>query len=101
MSRYADLARIVGLPGHTDAQLVLSYEDAIRHLDRMMDIPLSLKDYGVPEALYLERRTPSLIMPSWTPAPRKTRGKWMMKPWAASWNALTTENQSHSENIST
>lgn len=100
MSRYADLARIVGLPGHTDAQLVLSYEDAIRHLDRMMDIPLSLKDYGVPEDLYLERRTPSLTMPSWMPAPRKTRGKWMMKPWAASWNALTTENQSRSENIS-
>ena len=56
MSRYADLARIVGLPGHTDAQLVLSYEDAIRHLDRMMDIPLSLKDYGVPEELYLEKK---------------------------------------------
>ena len=56
MNRYADLARIVGLPGHTDAQLVLSYEDAIRHLDRMMDIPLSLKDYGVPEELYLEKK---------------------------------------------
>ena len=56
MSRYADLARIVGLPGHTDAQLVLSYEDAIRHLDRMMDIPLSLKDYGVSEELYLEKK---------------------------------------------
>ena len=56
MSRYADLARIVGLPGHTDAQLVLSYEDAIRHLGRMMDIPLSLKDYGVSEELYLEKK---------------------------------------------
>lgn len=56
MSRYAELAKAVGLPGHTDAQLVLSYEDAIRHFDRMMDIPLSLKDYGVPEELYLKKK---------------------------------------------
>ena len=56
MSRYAELARNAGLPGHTDAQLVLSYEDAIRRLDSMMDIPLSLADYGVPEELYLEKK---------------------------------------------
>lgn len=56
MSRYAELARTAGLPGHTDAQLVLSYEDAIRRLDSMMDIPLSLADYGVPEELYLEKK---------------------------------------------
>lgn len=56
MSRYAELAHTAVLPGHTDAQLVLSYEDAIRRLDSMMDIPLSLADYGVPEELYLEKK---------------------------------------------
>ena len=56
LHRYADLARVVGLPGHTDAQLVISYEDAIKALNQKMDIPLTLKDYGVPEDLFLEKK---------------------------------------------
>ncbi len=56
LHRYADLARTVGLPGHTDDQLVIAYEDAIQALDRKMDIPLTLKDYGVPEDLFLAKK---------------------------------------------
>ena len=52
LSRYADLARVAGLSGRTEAQLVLSYEEAIRDLNRTMDIPLNIKDYGVSEELY-------------------------------------------------
>lgn len=56
LARYADLARVIGLPGRTDDQLVNAYEEAIRQLNREMDIPLSIKDYGVPEELYLEHK---------------------------------------------
>ena len=56
LSRYADLARVAGLPGRTDAQLVISYEEAIQKLNQKMDIPLTLKDYGVPEELYLAKK---------------------------------------------
>ena len=56
LSRYADLARVIGLPGRTDDQLVNAYEEAIRQLDREMDIPLCIKDYGVPEELYLQHK---------------------------------------------
>ena len=56
LARYADLARVLGLPGGTEAQLVISYEEAIQKLNQKMDIPLSLKDYGVPEELYLAKK---------------------------------------------
>jgi len=56
LSRYADLARVAGLPGRTDAQLVISYEEAIRNLNLRMDIPLSIKDYGVKETFYKRNR---------------------------------------------
>lgn len=49
LSRYADLAREVGLPGRTEEQLVISYEKAIQELDKAMNIPLSLKEYGISE----------------------------------------------------
>ena len=56
LSRYADLARVASLPGRTDAQLVISYEEAIQKLNQKMDIPLTLKDYGVSEELYLAKK---------------------------------------------
>lgn len=56
LSRYADLARVAGLPGRTDAQLVISYEKAIGELNEAMNIPHSIKDYGVTEELYKEHR---------------------------------------------
>ncbi len=56
LQRYADLAKVAGLPGHTAAQLVISYEDAIQKLNKKMDIPLTLKEYGVPEELFLEKK---------------------------------------------
>ena len=56
LSRYADLARVAGLPGRTDAQLVISYEKAIGEFNEAMNIPHSIKDYGVTEELYKEHR---------------------------------------------
>lgn len=56
MSRYADLARVAGLPGRTDEQLVISYEKAISALNDELGIPHTLKDYGVAEDLYLAHK---------------------------------------------
>jgi alcohol dehydrogenase class IV len=56
MARYADLARVAGLPGRTDEQLVISYERAISDLNDQLHIAHSLKEHGVPEDLYLEHK---------------------------------------------
>lgn len=56
LHRYAELAKVAGLPGHTEAQLVIAYEDAIQALNRKMNIPLTLREYGVAEDLFLEKK---------------------------------------------
>lgn len=56
LARYADLARVVGLPGRTDAQLVISYEKAIRAMNCELGIANSLQEHGVPEELYLAHK---------------------------------------------
>ncbi|MDR1951900.1 MAG: iron-containing alcohol dehydrogenase [Elusimicrobiota bacterium] len=44
--RYADIARALQLKGSTDAELVKSYIQAIKDLNKKFQIPLSLKDYN-------------------------------------------------------
>lgn len=56
LSRYADIARTAGLLGRTDEQLTLSYENAIRKMNRAMDIPFSFQEYGVAEQLFLDKK---------------------------------------------
>jgi alcohol dehydrogenase class IV len=48
--RYADIARAIGLKGETTEDLVDSYCELLMEMNRKMDIPLTLKDFGVPEA---------------------------------------------------
>jgi alcohol dehydrogenase class IV len=48
--RYAEIARFIKLPGNTEDELIDSLTDMIRSMDRSMNIPLTLKDYGVSES---------------------------------------------------
>ncbi len=52
MSRYAQIAKIMGLPGATDKQLVNSLVETIRDLNKKLDIQQSYKDNGVSEELF-------------------------------------------------
>lgn len=47
MGRYADIARFLGLEGKTDEELTKAYTDMIREMNSELDIPLTLKDFGV------------------------------------------------------
>ncbi|ADK14909.1 MULTISPECIES: iron-containing alcohol dehydrogenase [Clostridium] len=47
--RYAEIARSLKLPGNTDDELVDSLTNMIKDMNKSMDIPLTLKDYGVDE----------------------------------------------------
>jgi alcohol dehydrogenase class IV len=47
--RYAQVARALNLQGNTDAELIDSLTDMIRDMNRTMNIPCSLKEYGITE----------------------------------------------------
>lgn len=47
MERYADIARFLGLEGKTDEELTKAYANMIREMNSELDIPLTLKDFGV------------------------------------------------------
>ncbi|MFC3345773.1 iron-containing alcohol dehydrogenase [Paenibacillus abyssi] len=48
-SRFAEIARFLGLAGTTEDELIDSLTALIRRLNQAMDIPLTLKDYGITE----------------------------------------------------
>jgi alcohol dehydrogenase class IV len=47
--RYADIARALKLKGETTDELVDALTTLIQDMNKMMDIPLSLKEYGIEE----------------------------------------------------
>lgn len=47
--RYADIARIMGLDGATNEELIEKLCDEIRSMNRSMDIPHSLQEFGILE----------------------------------------------------
>ncbi|KNF07092.1 NADPH-dependent butanol dehydrogenase Adh [Gottschalkia purinilytica] len=49
LSRYADIARLLGLQGGTEKQLVDSLIDTIQKLNTLLNIPSTLKQIGVEE----------------------------------------------------
>ena len=53
--RYADLAKVVGLEGSTDDELLCALIGKIKDLRTKLGIPNSLKEYGVPEAEFNEK----------------------------------------------
>ncbi len=48
-SRFATIAKTLGLTGTTDADLTDSLVAMIRDMNKQLDIPLTLKDYGITE----------------------------------------------------
>ena len=44
--RYADIARFINLPGNTTEELVESLIEELRNMNRMLNIPLAIKNYG-------------------------------------------------------
>ncbi|MBP3886950.1 MAG: iron-containing alcohol dehydrogenase [Cellulosilyticum sp.] len=54
MERFADIAKIMGLSGRTNEQLTNSLVQAIKDLNRQLDIPLSYSEYGVSEEKFKE-----------------------------------------------
>ena len=47
--RYADIARFAGLPGNSEAGLVYALCDKIEEMNRKLEIPDSLQDFGIDE----------------------------------------------------
>ncbi len=52
LSRYAQIARAIGLPGATEKQLVNSLIDAIKELNRKVGIAQTYKENGVTDELF-------------------------------------------------
>lgn len=48
-SRYADIARFVGLPGNSEAGLVYALCDKIEQMNKTLEIPDNLRDFGIEE----------------------------------------------------
>ena len=53
--KYADLARMLGLPALTDSEGVISLARAVRDLAGRVGEPLSIKDCGIPEAEFMAK----------------------------------------------
>lgn len=54
-ARYARLARVLGLEGETDEELVSALVESIETLKRQLDIPASIQAAGVDEQQFLRR----------------------------------------------
>lgn len=54
-SRYADIARRMGLPGTSEQALINSLCTKISHFNMKMNIPSSLREFGINEEEFLEK----------------------------------------------
>lgn len=52
--RYADIAKALKLSGTTEDELIDSLTDLIKGMNRKMNIPLSLKEYGISDEAFYE-----------------------------------------------
>lgn len=48
-AKYAEIARYIGLQGNSDAELTDAYIEWIKEINSQLNIPVSLKDYGISE----------------------------------------------------
>lgn len=55
MKRYGDIARFVGLKGNSDEELMNALCDKIDAYNRDLDIPKTLKEFGIDEAEFKEK----------------------------------------------
>ena len=52
MERYADIARVMGLPGRTDKQLTNSLVEAVKTMNKKLNIEQTYKANGVTEEFF-------------------------------------------------
>ncbi len=53
--RYAQIARYLGFPGATEAEQIQSLINEIKHLMKLMNMPLSIKACGIDEAMFFSK----------------------------------------------
>ena len=54
-SRYAEIARAIGLAGNTEDELTKALCDKVNELNTILDIPHTIKEFGINEAEFLEK----------------------------------------------
>lgn len=54
-SRYADIARYVGIEGSSDEELCEKLCDKINNMNKILDIPASIQEFGIDEKEFLEK----------------------------------------------
>ena len=69
MSRYAQIARALGLPGATDKQLTDSLVEAVRAMNAKLGIAQTYQANGVSEEDFKATARPSPTTRCWIPAP--------------------------------
>lgn len=83
LAKYAKIARMLGLPGGTDKQLVDSLVEAVKGLNKELGIVASLKEYGVTEETFKETAEyiakNAVLDPCTLANPRKTSDEEMQK----------------------
>ncbi|RFU63110.1 iron-containing alcohol dehydrogenase [Peribacillus glennii] len=89
-SRYADIARMLGLDGSTDDELIDSLTELIRRLNKSLNLPLTLKEFGVDEAEFhkhLDQMAEGAVEDPCTPSnPRQVSVEDMKKIYIAAYN---------------
>lgn len=78
-SKYAEIARYIGLEGNNDQELCDAYINYIRTLSEKLNIPATLKEYGVDERFFnenLERISKNAALDACTGSnPRETKAE--------------------------
>ncbi|PFF88521.1 butanol dehydrogenase [Bacillus cereus] len=86
-SRYADIARMLGLTGSTEDELIDSLTDLIRRLNKALGLPLTLKEFGVTESeleKYVDQMAAEAIHDPCTPSnPREVSVEQMKQLYIA------------------
>lgn len=94
-SKYAEIARYIGLSGNNDEELCDAYINFINQLNKNLQIPASLKQYGVDESLFnenLDRISNNAALDACTFSnPRETKAEDFKKIFTAAYNAETVD----------
>lgn len=83
-SRYADIARFIGLSGENDAALVDALIAEIRRMNADLDIPTCVREYEggiIDEKEFNDKLSEVAKLASRTPAPAPTRGSRRRRRW--------------------
>ncbi|MDP4282122.1 MAG: iron-containing alcohol dehydrogenase [Bacteroidota bacterium] len=87
--RYADIARFIGLKGKTDLELTDSLREFINKMNKQLNIPSTLKEYGILEEDFLhnvDRISKNAVLDACTGcSPRETKAEDFKKLFEAAY----------------